>query len=119
MVSKFRLYHVFSGRDSSFNDVDRERIDKNSQKVAYVPCFSLTTIMRAIGVSRVDYFSLDVEGGEIDVLKGINFGKIEIKSFTIEHNNDKKNREAINSLMLEKGYKILKEDNQDNYFIKN
>jgi FkbM family methyltransferase len=119
IVSKFRLFHWYSGRDSSFNEADRERIDKNSRKVAYVPCFSLATIMRAIGVSHVDYFSLDVEGGEMDVLKGINFAKIEIESFTIEHNNDRKNKEAINSFMLENGYKILKEDYLDNYFIKN
>ena len=28
----------------------------------HVPCFSLVTILKALGVKRVDYFSLDIEG---------------------------------------------------------
>ena len=44
----------------------------------FVPCFSLVTILKAINVNKVDYFSLDVEGGESFVLKAIDFNKIDI-----------------------------------------
>lgn len=39
-----------------------------------VPWFSLNTIMKAIGVTKVaGYFSLDVEGGEVEILNSIDF----------------------------------------------
>ena len=52
-----------------------------------MPCFSLNTILKAINVDKIDYFSLDVEGGELEVLKGIDFHKIDIATFSVEHNN--------------------------------
>ena len=87
----------------------------NVAKLGYFPCFSLKTIMKAIGVSHVDYFSLDVEGGELDVLKSINFNELDIKTFSIERSAQKN---EIKSLMKSSGYKIVKEDWLDVYFNK-
>ena len=35
-------------------------------------------VLRAMNVSKVDYFSLDVEGNEMDVLRSIPFDDLEI-----------------------------------------
>ena len=43
-----------------------------------VTCFPLFGVLRAMGVSKVDYFSLDVEGNEMDVLRTIPFDELEI-----------------------------------------
>ena len=45
------------------------------------------TILKAINTNKVDYFSLDVEGCELEVLKGINLKKLDITTFSVEHNN--------------------------------
>lgn len=42
--------------------------------VQEVPCFRLDGVLRARGVRRVNYLSLDVEGGELAVLRGLGFG---------------------------------------------
>lgn len=58
----------------------------NTADVAYagkhirVQCFPLTLYVAALGIKTVDYFSLDIEGGEIDVLETIPFNEVDIKA---------------------------------------
>jgi FkbM family methyltransferase len=120
LVSKFRLSDSLSGRLSEMHVVHQERIDSETGKVkqlAYVPCFSLHTVLKAIGVSRVDYFSLDVEGGEVDVLNSIDPTKLDIRTFTIEHNGYDDRKAQIAEVMKKKGYKFVR-DVWDFYYAK-
>ena len=78
MVAKFRLGDSLSGRDDTMDTKHKNRINKNyKNEFVMVPCFSLNTIMRALEVTKVDMFSLDVEGGEYDVLKTVDFNKLD------------------------------------------
>lgn len=121
VVAKFRVGDVLSGRLSQMNDAHQNRMDKENPKkiFAYIPCFSLNTIMRALNVNKIDYFSLDVEGGEWDVIHGIDFEKIKIESFSIEYNGFRGPKDKITNYLLSLGYQKTKDDNQDIYFIKN
>ncbi|RNA06335.1 Star-like isoform X2 [Brachionus plicatilis] len=92
-VAKFKMFKrvVFSGRSKSF------KYSKNEPPInefIYVPCFSIQTILAAINVKTVDLFSLDVEGVELDVLRSINFDRIKIKSFVIEHKHSSKDHKG-------------------------
>ena len=51
---------------------------KKSDNYTDVTCFPLFGVLRAMNVSKVDYFSLDVEGNEMDVLRSIPFDDLEI-----------------------------------------
>ena len=42
-------------------------------------CFPLHVLLLALNVTRVDYFSLDVEGAELDVLRTVPFDRIDIR----------------------------------------
>ena len=44
-----------------------------------VQCFPLYSYLRALNRTKVDYFSLDVEGSELDVLRTIPFEKLDIR----------------------------------------
>ena len=50
-------------------------------------CFPLYSILKAVGNPTVHYFSLDVEGSELPILKTIPFDKVDIKVFDIEIKN--------------------------------
>ncbi len=52
---------------------------KDNAKVIKTMCFPFHSILFAIGNPSVDYFSLDVEGVELDVLKTIPWNKVDIK----------------------------------------
>jgi hypothetical protein len=45
----------------------------------YVECFPLFSILTALNVTLVDYFSLDVQGLELKVLEAIPFDRLTIK----------------------------------------
>ena len=45
-------------------------------------CFSFYSILLAVGNPVVDYFSLDVEGAELSILKSIPWDKVDIKVCT-------------------------------------
>lgn len=44
-----------------------------------VQCFPLYTFLLALNRTTIDYFSLDVEGAELDVLQTIPWSKVDIK----------------------------------------
>ena len=50
--------------------------------LADVICFPLFGVLKSLNVSKVDYFSLDVEGNEMDVLQTIPFDDLDI---TVEY----------------------------------
>ena len=104
------------------SDAHKKRIEKElnskEQTFVYVPCFSINTILKAIGVNAVDYFSLDVEGGENDVLRSIDYEKIFIKTFSIEHNGNEAEKNKMIEHLTKFSYNIVKQDGQDIYFLK-
>jgi hypothetical protein len=55
--------NYLSGLDNLMSDKQRRR--GNAGQHTFVPCFSLITILKAINVNKVDYFSLDVEGSTL------------------------------------------------------
>lgn len=64
----------------------------------------------------IDFISLDVEGSEYNVLKGIDFNEKLIKVITVENNyHDNK----INKILLENNFKVFKNLGCDTIFVNN
>jgi FkbM family methyltransferase len=129
LIARFKIGDSLSGRDDAMDDAHKKRL-KNENPIdrsVSVPCFSLNTILQALGVKKVDMFSLDVEGGEYDVLKTIDFNKLDISTFVIEHNGRSTELERFRDLFndLRFGlpqrpmYSEIKADGQDVFFLKN
>lgn len=59
---------------------------KKESLIVNVQCFPLYTYLLALNVTVIDYFSLDVEGSELNVLKTIPFDKIDIRVSSIVNN---------------------------------
>ena len=60
---------------------------KLNQDVATVPCHRIDTVLNDLGVKIVDYLSIDVEGAELEVLRGIDFEKVHVNVIDVEHNH--------------------------------
>lgn len=52
-----------------------EGIRRSSASLSEVPCLRLGDILDELKVEKVDFFSLDTEGYELEVLKGLNLAK--------------------------------------------
>ena len=82
--------------------------------------------MLALNRTTIDFFSLDVEGAELQVLKTIDFNKINIRTLTVEHAHVEGGKGALESLLTKQGMKLHKtigpEDGvwaRDLFFIQN
>ena len=76
--------------DDDDDDVPVAAGPRNKRKPTLtVPCFPLETILAALNRSRVDYFSLDIEGFELPVLKTIDWTRTDIRVPSVEFNRGK------------------------------
>ena len=72
-----------------------------------VPARTLTSILEECSVESIDFFSLDVEGFELEVLQGLDFSRWRPEYILIEANH----REEIIHFMEAVDYKIVDEFN--------
>lgn len=73
---------------------------ENSENIHLV---GIENIVRDL--SQIDYLSIDIEGGEVEVLKHFPFGRIKPSIITIEHNFRETDRFAIKEFLSAKGYR--------------
>jgi len=60
-----------------------------------VNCFPLNAITAALGVSHVDYLSLDVEGPEVEILRTVDWTRLHVDVITVEYRiNGRQKKEA-------------------------
>ena len=72
---------------------------------------------RAKAPRFIHYVSLDIEGGELNALKGFPFDKYQIGALTVEHNYLEPKRSEIKALMESHGYKRLHTSDRDDFYV--
>ena len=77
------------------------QLNENQSKIK-IKCSTLNTILEENRIENFDYLNVDVEGSELNVIKGLNFKKYSPKLISIENNNL-----LINDYMESEIYKIL------------
>ncbi|XP_071440088.1 uncharacterized protein [Hetaerina americana] len=80
-----------------------------------VQCLPLYSLLLALNVSTVHYFSLDVEGSELDVLKTIPFEKVDIQTLSVEFIHGPLGKEALRDWMESKGYRVVAQVTHPNW----
>lgn len=65
----------------------------------------------------IDYFSLDTEGAEYDILSSFPFYRYKFGLITVEHNFKEPKRSMIRQLLDFHGYRIAKEVYVDDWFV--
>ena len=73
-------------------------------KIVQVPCYRLADLLHEHGVKRIDLLSLDIEGGEFDVLQTFDFSSVDIDVITVENNF---HDHHIRIFLAGKGYRLL------------
>lgn len=94
MKAKFQPKSVDPGHshiEDSVKTMQKAGIQGVDPDMVEVQCFPLYSILLAVGTTHVDFFSLDVEGHEIAVLKTVPFHKVFIK---------------VSNLLIETGYSL-------------
>ena len=67
--------------------IDREIEEHGGSYTDFeVDCFEFNKLMDGLGIHKIDYLSIDVEGVELKVLKSIDFSQIAVSVIGVENN---------------------------------
>lgn len=74
--------------------------------ITWVPSWRIEQLLKLYNAPRIiDYWSLDIEGGELDVLRTFPWRRYRVRCISVEHNNNQEKRNDINQFLLANGYK--------------
>jgi FkbM family methyltransferase len=94
-----------------------------NKTAAAAPTVNLTTVTvddilsRAGAPEFIHYVSLDIEGAELEALRGFPFDRCRVGAWTIEHNREEPKRSQIVALLAQHGYRRVNEWRQDDFFV--
>ncbi len=77
---------------------------QHKEVIHNLPRKKLQSILKEQKLKKIDYLSLDVEGGEMDILTNFPFEKYDIDLFSIENNTQSSD---LPQLMKSKGYDLV------------
>lgn len=87
------------------NLLERVRKDpRHKEETVEVETRTLSRILKESGYENPDFVSLDIEGGELAVLKGFDFKAHKVRFWAIENNS---NSPEIANLMTKNGYELI------------
>jgi hypothetical protein len=98
-------------------------IPKDKMQKYKGPAVKFTTVTlgdileRAKAPRFIHFVSLDIEGGELNALKGFPFDKYQIGALAVEHNYEEPKRSEIKALMKSHGYKRVHIWYQDDFYL--
>ena len=84
-----------------------------------IACLPLSYVLGNVSIPFfADFFSLDVEGAELQVLNSVDFNKSAFGVLVIEADGQKPEKDAnIRKLLLSKGYSYLKNHERSDWFV--
>tara|TARA_R100001086_G_scaffold242437_2_gene170147 strand:+ start:1286 stop:1894 length:609 start_codon:yes stop_codon:yes gene_type:complete len=112
-VTRGNNYNMLSGIDDE-NYKCRENFIQVEK-----PCITLTKLLEDNNCpSVIDFLSIDTEGSELKILKGLDHNKFSFRYLTCEHNYDNEKRKDIKEYLESVGYNFYMENQWDDIFIK-
>jgi len=109
--------HMLSGLVDTIDPKQRKRDDfkkhVKTAKVKKVKCKKLQTILDERDITEINYLSIDVEGGELNVLNSIDFDRVRIDLISVEVNFD---HDPINDILEENGFRFIEKVASDCFY---
>lgn len=96
---------------------DMIEYDVKRKEIIEVRCLKINQLLNEVGYTKIDYCSIDTEGGELDILKSIDFKSIDIDLLSVEINYHESSffkrflnrilHNSVESFLKSKGYQYL------------
>ncbi len=100
--------------------MDRWKDHTEEAEVVEFTTVTLDEILERAGAPEfINYMSLDIEGAELEALKGLSLYRYRFGAITIEHNFEEPKRTEIRKLLEENGYTLVRNIQQDDWFLNN
>ncbi len=111
---------LISGLSEYMDPRHLSRLEKEVAKQGEKPqnikitCITFNELIARFPTDHIDYFSLDVEGGELQILQSIDYKKTPIYCISVENNFKEPD---INSFLKTKGYRFVTDIGIDDVYI--
>ncbi|XP_069185178.1 protein Star-like [Procambarus clarkii] len=92
------------------------QISNNTKSTYTSKALPIYSLLLALNVTQIDFFSLDVEGFELKVLQTIPWDKIKIRLLCVEYIHVPEGRAGVIEYMNKQGYATLRDHDYDIWF---
>ena len=96
---------------SGFKDSIKEHWPLISEHCDYkemtVSTMSISSLLSIYGKKHIDFFSVDTEGAELEIFKGIDFSNFTFGMIVFEHNTNTEVKDGVGEILLKAGYVLL------------
>lgn len=119
-VSTGNGIEMLSGMHDTYDPRHKWRLEYEIQqahasyKIVKKNAYNLNDILETYNLYTIDYLSLDTEGGELDILKTIDFSRFNIYIIDVENNYHSPD---IQNFLASKGFKLIHSIGVDEIFI--
>lgn len=79
-----------------------------------LPCVVLQDVLDEYGIKHIDFLSVDTEGGELEIIKTIDFSRVTIDVITVENNYAE---QPMRDLLASKGFILSHRIHPDDIFV--
>ena len=109
---------MLSGLVDQYSPEHAERVQRDGKNIhdIEIDCLAVNDVLAKNPMfQRIDLLSLDTEGGELEILKHIDFTKYDIKAILVENQYDPA---PIRDFLKSKGYGLMQHLQIDDLFVK-
>jgi len=86
-------------------DGERQHPDALSDEIIEVDTDTLSNVLERHKLYNIDFATIDTEGGEYEILQGIDFDRFNIKVILVENNYSNDNNSSVRDLLFNSGYR--------------
>ena len=114
---RFQPTSFTGGIEDHFNRTKDWPEHQKAEAVEFVTTTLDDILSRADAPGFIEYMSIDIEGAELEALKGLSFAKYKVGAFTIEHNWEEPKRSEVRVLLESKGYRYAFPRGRDDFYV--
>ena len=111
------LFHTHEGLGGIADTLGKWKDEASKAPAVELVTVTLAEVLeQAKAPAFIHFLSLDIEGAELDALRGIPFDKYRFGAMAIEHNEEEPKRGDIIAFLEERGYRRVHTYKQDDFF---
>lgn len=98
---------------------DNRKLEFSGFRERKIKAQTLNNILEKYNITKIDFITIDVEGAEIEVLKGFDLKKHKPKVVILEANDEEHKKELIDYMTVQSGYIFVREVSVNLVFLSN
>ena len=110
-------FHTHSGLGGIADTLGKWKAEAEKSPAVELTTTTLGELLAGAGApSFIHFLSLDIEGAELEALKGVPFDKYRFGAMAIEHNDEEPKRSDLLKFLEDRGYRRVHSYKQDDFY---